>query len=231
MLVLFVGDSHGNIPYMLKAVEVGIDAGADLVVQVGDFGFWPKSDFAVRVDKMFKKAELPLGVVRGNHDEPEQAFSSRWQTNIFEPGLSVIRDGSVLDFNGTKVGFMGGAVSVDQESRFTGLSWWPNEVPSKEDFDYAIENGPVEVWVTHDSVEVPPVMNAYSFGPRIDTQLSIQRNQMRRVFHALKPRLHIHGHWHCRYTAETDYGRVIGLDFENMDGFMLVSFDENVTVG
>lgn len=227
--VLFVGDSHGNLAYMRHALKVAQEASADLVVQVGDFGFWPSKSFSSIVDNDFTEGEMPLWVIRGNHDFTGDAYQYL-KTPTFDPGLTLISDGWRTIIDNVSIGFLGGAVSVDQDSRLVGRSWWADEVTSDDNIDAALFNGPVDVWVTHDSVYRPEIEALWNFTPWIEDQLKTQNDKMRKAFHALKPRLHIHGHWHCRYQAETHYGRVIGLDYENNSGLLLVDFNDGETV-
>lgn len=226
--VLFAGDAHGNLAFMRHACKLAVDVGAGLVVQVGDFGFWPSASFSSIVDNDFKDAGMPLWVIRGNHDFTGDAYKYLSMPD-FTPGLKLISDGWKTEIDGVSVGFLGGAVSVDQDSRVQGRSWWPDEVTSDDNVYAALHNGPVDVWVTHDAVFHPAGKSKWNFPPHIDFQLDVQRQKMEKVFHALKPRLHIHGHWHYRYTAETEYGRVIGLDYESTDALLLVDFMQGRT--
>jgi predicted phosphodiesterase len=220
-LILFVGDAHGNMPYMNHVFNVAKNAEVDLVIQVGDFGFWPDSQFARKIYKRFKQGGLPLWVIEGNHDWPVEAAQFTQEPRL-EPGLRHIARGTTWTVDGIKFGFMGGAVSVDQKQRVIGRSWWPEEVVSESDVERAISNGPVDVWVTHDSVDLPPGKKRWQFGHRVDLAVSIQADYMRQIFDTLKPRLHIHGHHHYRYSAPTEYGTVVGLDCENGDGLFMI---------
>lgn len=219
------------MPFMKRALQVAQDAKADLVIQVGDFGFWPNATYAAGVNKAFKKAGMPLGIIKGNHDSPRDAQA--WMRgDLMDPGLTCIPNGTVEVFDEVRVGFMGGAVSIDQKFRVENKSWWADEVPSDDEFELAKANGPVDVWVTHDAVDMPPGKPVYRFGPKIDTECSIMRHKMTLLREALKPRLHIHGHWHYRYACAQPYGRTIGLDCECDAALLLVEFNENgVVVG
>ena len=53
---------------------------------------------------------------------------------------TVRRDLAVLDDNGLIRKVHGGAVSVDQYRRIENVSWWKEEMPSKEEFKEAKEN-------------------------------------------------------------------------------------------
>jgi|GEM_PF-6898938 len=45
---------------------------------------------------------------------------------------------------------------------------------------------------------------------------------MQQIAHALKPSLHVHGHWHRRYMVHSPVGPVIGLDHESTLGLHVV---------
>lgn len=227
MIVLFAGDAHGNSAFMRNVLRVAQEGDVDLVVQVGDFGFWPNSSFSRTVDQEFTNAGMPLWVIRGNHDFTTDAYQYL-KPPTFDPGLTLVSDGWRTEIDGVSIGFLGGAVSVDQDSRTEGRSWWADEITSDDNVEAALFNGPVDVWVTHDAVNRPPMKEAWSFPPHIQHQLDLQTDRMRRAFFALKPRLHIHGHWHCRYTAPTHYGRVIGLDYESKSAILLIDFAADV---
>lgn len=244
--VLIVGDSHGNLRFMHGALALAKEQGIPHVIQVGDFGFWPELrrseggmlrpfpdpefGFAGLVDKRAKELGIIVWVVRGNHEWRVEAgqYTGGDQTL---PGLHCLSDGFRTDFNDHSVLFTGGAVSIDQRVRKVGTSWWPDEITSEEDVQASIEGGPVDVWITHDSVFIPPHKRPLWFGQEIQDQLHTQHDRMETIFRTVQPKLHIHGHWHTRYSAPTDYGTVIGVDCENSAALLVVEFGETIVVG
>lgn len=237
--ILIVGDSHGNWRFFNQVIDIAIDNEIDLVIQVGDFGFWPEKrdeamrpfpdpvdGFAALVNRRARNNSLPVWVVRGNHDWRVEAELYPGNMDL-TPGLHYIRDGSRVKLSEAIFLFTGGAVSVDQQARTEGLSWWPDEIVSMADILSSIEGGVCDVWITHDSVTIPPMKRPLSFGPKVDMEVSIQKQRMEAIFNQVRPRLHIHGHWHCRYTAPTHYGNVIGVSCESQDALMLLTIDEH----
>lgn len=228
--ILLVGDSHGNYPFIKQALETAVRADCELAISMGDFGFWPTHPqargkrFDNRVKKLAKTIGIPLWVIDGNHDFPGVEPGDggyRWVTDVDEDFRHLSR-GSVLDFNGVKVGIMGGAVSVDRGGRIPGRSWWLEEMINDIEVERALSNGPVDVWLTHDAVGIPPVIEPRVWHLDLERDLRLQRERMETVFHALKPRLHVHGHFHARYSAPTEYGKVIGLDCENNSALVML---------
>jgi hypothetical protein len=71
--VLMVGDFHCNTGAVMQIIDGGADMGADLIGQLGDFGFWPRTESG---RKSLRKAEarlyrhgLQLCWADGNHDD------------------------------------------------------------------------------------------------------------------------------------------------------------------
>ena len=48
--------------------------------------------------------------------------------------------GQVFTIDGLKFFTMGGATSIDKYQRIEGKSWWKEEIPSKKEFDEAMDN-------------------------------------------------------------------------------------------
>lgn len=68
----FLGDTHGELGWALSAMRKAREAGARLLVQVGDFGVdWPgreKMRYGDKVQREAEKLGLTIAFVRGNHD-------------------------------------------------------------------------------------------------------------------------------------------------------------------
>ncbi len=238
--ILFVGDSHGNIPYIERAFDVASDNEVDLIIGLGDFGWWPGPEGKVFLDAVrgfCSDSQLPFWSVEGNHDFPgdvEDVNGYIWDSvdePTLEPTLQHLPRGTVVDLDGYKTCFFGGAVSVDQRFRVLHRSYWRSEVLSQADVEKLMAVGPVDIMVTHDAVFMPPMAAKRWFGEPADSQISIQAHNMSRVFHVMKPRVHVHGHWHMRYSAPTEYGKVIGLDFESDGGLLLTTPEELISFG
>ncbi len=223
MRTLFIGDSHGNVYFIRRALDVAKQSGAKLCIHVGDFGFWPKSGFASLIDNDCKEAGIPMWVIDGNHDYLIDAYTFLTPDEFStDPGLHYIRRGSITTVNDVVLGFMGGAVSIDQGARVEGRSWWSEEQMKKEDLEECRKNGKVDIWVTHDAVEMPPNKRPIDFGRTVNLKLAHQREMMREAYDITQPKLHIHGHWHYRYACDGKWGRVQGLDFESDAALFLV---------
>lgn len=165
--IFFLGDTHGewgptniwinkNIRNN-KSIQNYINEGHDveiIVLQVGDFGWWPHKHGVLGFDGNPKKPWNQYGIKNkmdgirdntikfyfapGNHEnhdslrEIEESTDEKFIEII--PGVFFCTFGSVLTLlNGTNVMFCGGADSIDKDWRIPGDSWWANEIISYAD--------------------------------------------------------------------------------------------------
>ena len=71
--VLLVGDLHANLGAVLAVIDHASALGVDLILQVGDYGHWPRDrhgqKFARRVEARLALRGLDLWWVDGNHED------------------------------------------------------------------------------------------------------------------------------------------------------------------
>lgn len=128
MRLLVAGDTHGNIEFISDYLyPCAADLGCDLIVQVGDFGYWEHDpedddDFLGRVDDAAHAFGIPFYWLRGNHDNIKYCLA-RYDVHT-EDGFLVCRDnvlhipdGHVWTWGGHRLRAFGGAYSVDKDRR------------------------------------------------------------------------------------------------------------------
>ncbi|MCQ3812110.1 MAG: metallophosphoesterase [Acidimicrobiia bacterium] len=69
--VALVGDTHANAVWTCRVVEELAADGVDMVVQLGDFGWWPRSDFALKVSEAAVGAGITVCFIDDNHEDHE----------------------------------------------------------------------------------------------------------------------------------------------------------------
>lgn len=168
--VLVVGDLHGNDRAAAAAIHHAAQQGAQLVVQVGDFGFWPTANrtqrkpygegFTAWVERTCREVGVPLLWVRGNHEDHPALFAEREKAGV-GPGepwwmhehLAHWPDGLVLNVGGKRWLGVGGAHSIDRRLRVEGRSWFPEEKVTPEQAAEIASQGhfDVDVVVAHDA--------------------------------------------------------------------------------
>lgn len=91
--ILLVGDLHMNTRAALQVIDHAQAVDACLILQVGDFGFWPQAnngaglEYLRDVDQRLALADLELWFVPGNHEDwPEEEVSERQAAAVIDAG-------------------------------------------------------------------------------------------------------------------------------------------------
>ncbi len=149
-MIGILGDLHGNIQRFIKAYKEAVQDGAVAMIQLGDF--WLSHNTRKQLSGFFPK--IPILIEDGNHEYypflHELGVYTKDQ-NLFELSHNVyyVRRGSVLTIDNRRIGFLGGAGSIDYKSRIPGTNWWAEEQITDEDVARLIRNGPVDFLCTH----------------------------------------------------------------------------------
>ena len=182
MSQLFVmGDTHGDIKNFVKLKEECDIRYGDSVVVCGDFGFiWEPKEKAMRIGggeywlDWLNRQKWTTFFIDGNHENfsrlKEYPVVEYNKAKVHEIRNSVfhIMRGEVIELEGYKIFCYGGARSVDRVYREPGVSWWPEEIPSKEEYENAIlnlrkNNNEVDYIITH---EMPDLYCKEFYGTR-----------------------------------------------------------------
>lgn len=222
MIVMALGDTHGNRGFTKDAISVAASLGVDRIIQVGDFGYWPGTEagqkFLGEVGRYAVEKRIPFYWLRGNHEDHDMA-DAEFGTDIpdddspFQHGkrLSYIRNGARWCWDGVWFGALGGAFSIDRKFRTKRSSfygWFPQEVPDRQ---YIPHLGKLDVLFTHEAPTVPaPLLASGQFmliEESADSQAVIQE-----ALTASQPDYLVHGHWHVNYRSQNGATEVWGLD-------------------
>lgn len=226
--ILFAGDFHGNLPHVKHVIAAAKKTEANKIVQLGDFSFvWNGTD---RLKKL--QDELPpsmdLYFLDGNHENFDllEALGATQDADNFvqlAPNIFYLPRGFAWEWDGIRFMSIGGAYSVDKHSRTQGSSWWPQETIKFEDYERAIQKGPVDVLLSHDCPELPLALSEYLQGEGIlgtgsfEADVLSQSNRMvlAHIAAQIHPKLILHGHYHHRYNGMWHEATVVGLDCDN----------------
>lgn len=129
MRIFVAGDTHGNTRFLADYLYTWAQRlGADVLLQLGDFGFWEHTDegaaFLDRVGEVAASTGTPCCFLRGNHDNIA-LLRERYGTAPASPegfwtirrGLYHIPDGRAWQWAGRRFRAFGGAYSVDKQWR------------------------------------------------------------------------------------------------------------------
>lgn len=151
MKIYVIGDTHGerlrftHPAYLVK----GRMKEGDVLIVCGDFGFIFRADEKEKefLDYLEKQKYIVL-FVDGNHENFNALYQypveewrggkvHRIRKNVFH-----LMRGQIFDFPelGINLFVMGGAYSIDKAYREEGKTWWPQEMPSEEEYEEARRN-------------------------------------------------------------------------------------------
>lgn len=214
--ILFAGDTHGNIDHWHYLIRVALANEVRTIIQVGDFGFWTHTKdgrfFLSDLSNALILNDLDVYWIDGNHESFERLYALPVGADGFRPvhnRITHIPRGALVQIEGHKVLGIGGAYSIDKDSRLPGVSWWPEELITQGDILTALDNEQPDIVVTHDVPESVPhryFLNQYPTG-----ETRSQRLLLEEVFQKFHPNLWVHGHYHRRYEYQLDNTRFIGL--------------------
>lgn len=219
--VSFFGDWHGNLPFAVSAIEASITrAGSELLVHVGDFGFWRPGHeecdhptYLPTLEKLLSEYEVPLLWIDGNHEDhkwlAEFPVGSDGLRQISKHVIHIPR-GAAFTVRGKKFVGLGGALSVDRKLRREGETYFQEELITVEDLEKAKAHGKASVLITHEAPEAP-WLSGPGFGAFTEIVAKEQRDFVMEARRALSPQLLVHGHHHRPYKSQIGRTIVVGL--------------------
>jgi hypothetical protein len=208
MRILLVGDTHGRASWWESFITPTARLlKADMVFQLGDFGYWPNAD---RFLHAVSTTGIPVAFLDGNHEHhpflQEKVQGRRKPVPVAE-NLVYVPRGCHLFWDGVQVAVLGGAHSIDRTLRTPGHSWFPDEDLTDEDLAHLASTGTAQVLLSHDAPLCAPV-------PLSDREElpgawyrelpACEKNRVRmdEALDIVQPRIAVHGHYHVRYEAE-----------------------------
>ncbi len=160
-MIYVMSDTHGDRDRFCTRQVRRLKKGDTLIV-LGDFGFvWDGSRAEKRTLRWLGRRRYQLLFIDGCHEnydllaaypEVEYAGGKAWQLG---PRLYRLARGQIYTVEGRTLLALGGGESVEKEIRQEEGTWWPQEVPTPEDYqccDAALEaaGGEVDFILTHD---------------------------------------------------------------------------------
>jgi Icc-related predicted phosphoesterase len=209
-MILLLGDIHGDHKTLRRAIDKANEVGATALIQVGDFGMFPKNEQYFR--DACSDASCPVYFVDGNHDNCEQWTTFTEVTRIWDDGnLFYIPRGTVMEIDNRTIAFMGGAGSIDKEYRLrNNWHWDERENISPYEVLRMMDNAKgkkIDLFITH----CPPnsVINEH-FDPKGKLQFGVgldwhDHNQdiIENIWHAIGTPNVYSGHMHRKVEGMT----------------------------
>ncbi|MGE0306865.1 MAG: metallophosphoesterase [Acidimicrobiia bacterium] len=127
--VVIVGDTHGNTKWVKHLTHVAARSDCPVIIQVGDFGYFPDHcdgpRFLSMVDRACSANDVELWFIDGNHDDHTSLAElehGHVPVRVAEH-VTYLPRGTRLYLGGCALGFLGEAFSVDWRDRTAGIDW------------------------------------------------------------------------------------------------------------
>ena len=229
MSIYITGDMHGDYS-RFEDEQLKQLTKDDILIVCGDFGFiWATEkngdDFEIKVenrhlDELEKSIDFTLLFVDGNHEAfprileyPEvEMFGNK--VHKIRNNIHHLERARVYRIQGKTFFCMGGAASVDKYMRIPGLSWWAEELPSKEEYDRATQSlkdcdFEVDYIITHTApVEVVKTMG---FNPYLSQDMELM-SYLSYIMEKTIFQQWFFGHWHIDESIELTKSNLFSRD-------------------
>jgi len=228
--VFAVGDVHADWEKFNLFLE---RKKPDTVIACGDFGFWPGFKRIVATGQengprytdiwkegLIKNGNCPIFFCDGNHENHWKLIElvekhGREHPIEVLPGVFYCPRGCIIEINGKKILLFGGAFSVDRHLRRMGVDWFPEEIPSYSELEFALENikkhGGIDIVVSHTAPRVLDVPGVIKELDKYDSA----RDMLDVILKETNPELWFYGHFHRAHEATVGNTRFIGLTTTN----------------
>lgn len=207
---LLLGDTHGcSSVFIHDAFPIAKYLGADNILQVGDFGYWPnviEGDpyFLEIVSRNAEIEDIPVYFIDGNHEHHDYLDHDAEDFIEVEPGIFYIPRGHKWTWGLTDYIGLGGAFSIDRARRVKHESWFPEEEPNQSQIDRALSAGTADIIVSHDCTRMGfdhLYQDKYapdSFNRVLKKGLGTRR-AIEELLMSSKAKFNVHGHHHHGY--------------------------------
>ncbi len=237
-MILVTGDVHGFHDFeKLRHERLQSLTADDYIIICGDAGLiwvpdekqypdvWENKREAI--ERYVKEEEAALEwlskqpwttlFVDGNHENFPRLY--QFPVKDFHGGKAAqindkiwhLKRGEVFEICGKKIFAMGGATSVDKDQRITGVSWWPEEVPTAEEWQNAYSNLDKYRWkvdyvITHSVPESVRREINIPFERRHDpVKLTDEITlKLEEIYKRLKFKNWYAGHWHLNELMQKE---------------------------
>lgn len=218
---MLVGDSHANESFIKKIIKKAQEEQCHCIIQLGDFGYWPKDLQGMRFLKAIKdNLRIPLYFLNGNHEQLNLLPLNSNEPYQIQEYLFYLPNCYKWEWEGLSFMTLGGAYSIDRPHRILGLDWFIQEEITEEQVQKACAHKDVDILLTHDApscISIKTIKGHYS---KDIPEALPNRQKLTEVVYTLNPRYLFHGHWHSYYKTtltlyERDYNcEVMGLNHD-----------------
>lgn len=198
-----MGDIHGRFEWAEYGyMRIADNHDIDLLIQVGDFGFWP-----LRGEPWTLELNHPAVFVDGNHENHEVLQSEEFG-ELSEEWRECLEIWDYKSRGSIENGilYIGGAASIDRKQRTPGRDWFPEENIQYRDKLQTMENireydGNIHMVISH---ECPAGFDVSGSAHRRERKDDSNRRFLQEVLKETEPERWFFGHYH--ESMEGTYG-------------------------
>lgn len=219
MKIVITGDTHGTLDIhklfqFFTGRETEYTKENDYLFICGDTGICGFSAVEENDTRKLLR-ELPVTVlfIDGNHENFEELNSydaEMWnggKVHFIERDMVHLMRGQVFDLGGVKFFTFGGVYSIDRLYRREGISWFSEEIPSKEEYEEGWKNLErnhfcVDYILTHTGPR--EVVTAMGYGEMSDDEVEL-RQYLQRVADSTDFMKWYFGHFHDDTEIEDQF--------------------------
>ncbi len=189
MAFVITGDTHGTID-IGKVVRFFGDHGDEytkddyLIIcgDVGVCGFDPEMEKETR--RILRELPVTVLFIDGNHEHHQRLNDypvDEWmggKVHFIESEIIHLMRGQVYDIEGTTFFTFGGAYSIDKSARIEGFDWFPEEIPTRVEYEEGLDNLErydyrVDYIITHSAPR--EVASALGYGEETNDEIALRR--------------------------------------------------------
>jgi len=209
MAFIITGDTHGTLDIDKVERFFGEHEGEytedDYLIICGDVGV---CGFSPDVEKETRRIlkEIPVTVlfIDGNHEHHERLNDhpvDEWMSgkvHFVESSIIHLMRGQVYDIDGVRFFTFGGAYSVDRYMRTQGIDWFPEEIPTREEYEEGLDNleacgYKVDYIITHTAPR--EVAAALGYGEESFDEIALRR-YLQQIADEAEFKMWFFGHFH-----------------------------------
>lgn len=189
-MIYITGDTHGDQILWDVCIHSFLKEN-DTIIIAGDFGmgffdgrWWSEEMFFDHLEQQ----NYTVLFVDGNHEDFNKLNSypvSQWnggRVHRIRKNVIHLMRGEIYEIEGKRLLAFGGGYSLDKEMRVPGRTWWPEEMPSEEEYTHGIDNlervgNQVDYIITHtcprETVEYMASVNRLGINKNVAEELPL----------------------------------------------------------
>jgi hypothetical protein len=144
-MIACIGDVHRSFNE-LEQIVADLPESVSHIVQLGDLQVWPMHGMPPGTHDL--NLPRPMFFIDGNWDYFPWLRGHREPVEIM-PNLTYVPRGTILELDGRRVAFLGGAESISDYRRTRGINWWPDEEGVRDEDLERFPEEPVDLLLTH----------------------------------------------------------------------------------